>query len=168
MSSEGPPPVFNGEDFPYWKIRMETYLEAIDENVYTAAVVGFPKIVKKDAPTSAEQQYDKFNAKARNILFRGLGKDVFNRVRTLDSAHEIWEEVCSMHLGNSEERELRYDLVTKKINSLSMRPNERANDMYSRLNVLVEELNGLGLTQMTKPDVARKIIGLLPESDRVL
>jgi len=58
--------------------------------------------------------------------------------------------------------------VTKKINAISMHPNERANDMYSRLNVLVEELNGLGLTQMTKPDVARKIIGLLPESDRVL
>ena len=68
-----------------------------------------------------------------------------------------------MHLGNAEERELRYDLVTKKINSLSMRPNERANDMYSRLNVLAEELNGLGLTQMTKPDVARKIVGLLPK-----
>ena len=49
-----------------------------------------------------------------------------------------------------------------------MRPNERANDMYSLLNVLIEELNGLGLTQMTKPDVARKIIGLLPESDWVL
>ena len=44
-----------------------------------------------------------------------------------------------------------------------MRPNERANDMYSLLNVLVEELNGLGLTQMKKSDVARKIIGLLPK-----
>ena len=32
MSSEGPPPVYDGEDFPYWKIRMETYLEAVDEN----------------------------------------------------------------------------------------------------------------------------------------
>ena len=78
MSSERPPPVFDGEDFPYWKIRIETYLEAVDENLYTAAVKGFPEIVKKDAPTPTEQQYEKFNAKARNILFRGLGKDVFN------------------------------------------------------------------------------------------
>jgi len=78
MSSEDPPPVYDGEDFPYWKIRIETYLEAVDENLYTAAVKGFPEIVKKDAPTPAEQQYEKFNAKARNILFRGLGKDVFN------------------------------------------------------------------------------------------
>ena len=93
---------------------METYLEVIYEGIYTAAVVEFPEVVKKDAPTPAEKQYEKFNARARNILFRGLGKDVFNRVRTLDSAHEIWEEVCSMHLGNAVERELHYDLVTKK------------------------------------------------------
>ena len=56
MSSEGPPPVFDGVDFPYWKIRMETYLEAIDENVYTAAVVGFPEIAEKGKPTPAEKQ----------------------------------------------------------------------------------------------------------------
>ena len=34
--------------------------------------------------------------------------------------------------------------------------------MYSRLNVLVEEVNGLGLTQMQSSDVVRKILGVLP------
>jgi hypothetical protein len=27
---DGPPPVFKEDDFSYWKIRMEAYLEAID------------------------------------------------------------------------------------------------------------------------------------------
>ena len=45
-----------------------------------------------------------------------------------------------------------------------MRLNERANDMYSCLNVLVEKLNDLGLTKMKKANVARKIIGLLPKN----
>ena len=39
---DGPPPVFDGDDFPYWKIRMEAYLEAIDIGVYKAATQGFP------------------------------------------------------------------------------------------------------------------------------
>ena len=43
-----------------------------------------------------------------------------------------------------------------------MLPHESANDMYSRLNVLVEEVNGLGLTQLTQPDVVRKILSVLP------
>ena len=34
--------------------------------------------------------------------------------------------------------------------------------MYSRLNVLVEEVNGLGLTQIQPSDVMRKILSVLP------
>jgi hypothetical protein len=30
---DGPPLVFYGDDFTYWKIRMETYLEGIDIGV---------------------------------------------------------------------------------------------------------------------------------------
>ena len=34
---DGPPPVFEGDDFPYWKIRMKAYLEALDIGVLRAA-----------------------------------------------------------------------------------------------------------------------------------
>jgi hypothetical protein len=34
--------------------------------------------------------------------------------------------------------------------------------MYTRLNVLVEDLNALGLTQMSQSDVARRILSVLP------
>jgi hypothetical protein len=50
----------------------------------------------------------------------------------------------------------------KKLNSFEMLANENANDMYSRLNIIVEEVNGLGLTQFSQPNVVRKILGVLP------
>ena len=43
-----------------------------------------------------------------------------------------------------------------------MLPKECANEMYSRLNVLVEEVNGLRLTQMSPSDIVRKILSVLP------
>lgn len=49
----------------------------------------------------------------------------------------------------------------KKFNSFEMLPNESANDMYSRLNVFVEKVNGLGLTQLAPSDVVRKILIVL-------
>jgi hypothetical protein len=33
--------------------------------------------------------------------------------------------------------------------------------MYTRLNVLVEDLNALGLTQMSQSDIARRILSVL-------
>jgi hypothetical protein len=43
-----------------------------------------------------------------------------------------------------------------------MLPKESANDMYTRLNVLIEDLNTLGLTQTSPLDVARRILSVLP------
>ena len=40
---DGPPPIFEGDDFPYWKIRMKAYLEALDVGILRAASQGFPK-----------------------------------------------------------------------------------------------------------------------------
>ena len=40
---DGPPPIFEGDDFPYWKICMETYLEALDVGILRAVSQGFPK-----------------------------------------------------------------------------------------------------------------------------
>jgi hypothetical protein len=50
----------------------------------------------------------------------------------------------------------------KKLNSFEILPNESANEIYSCLNVLVEDVNGLGLTQMQPSDVVRKILSVLP------
>ena len=39
---------------------------------------------------------------------------------------------------------------------------QNTDKMYLRLNVLIEEVNGLGLTQMQPSDVVRKILSVLP------
>jgi hypothetical protein len=109
-----------------------------------------------------EVNYEKWNAKARNTIFIGLCKDMFSCVRNHKDAHALWSDVCALHERTKSEREERYHLVMKKLNSFEMLPKECANEMYSRLNVLVEEVNGLGLTQMSPSDVVRKILSVLP------
>ena len=86
---------------------------------------------------------------------------MFNHVRNHKDAHALWSDICALHERTKSEREKRY-LVIKKLNSFEMLPKESANEMYSRLNVLVEKVNGLGLTQMQPSDVVRKILSVLP------
>jgi hypothetical protein len=80
---DGPPPVFYGDDFPYWKIRMGAYLEAIDIGVYKAATQGFPEPKDPTNLVGEEFNYEKLNAKAKNTLFRGLCKDVLIELETI-------------------------------------------------------------------------------------
>jgi hypothetical protein len=79
-------------------------------------------------------------------------------VRNAKNAHELWENLCALYEGTKSEREERYHIALKKINSFEMLPKESDNDMYTRLNVL----NALGLTQMSPSDVARRILSVLP------
>jgi hypothetical protein len=72
---DGPPPIFDGDNFPYWKIHMEAYLEAIDIVVYKATTQGFPEPRDATNLLGDEYNYEKWNAKAKNTLFRGLCKD---------------------------------------------------------------------------------------------
>ena len=77
-------------------------------------------------------------------------------MRNHKDAHALWSDVCALHEGTTSEREERYHLIMKKLNSFEMLPKECGNEMNSRLNVLVEEVNGLGLTQMQPSDVVKK------------
>ena len=122
---------------------MEAYLEALDVGILRAASQGFPKPRDATHLQGDEVNYEKWNAKTRNTIFRGLYKDVFNQARNHKDAHAVWSDVCALHEGTKSEREERYHLIMKKLNSFEMLPKECANEMYSRLNVLVEEVNGL-------------------------
>ena len=130
---------------------MEAYLEALDVGILRAASQGFPKPRDPAHLQGNEVNYEKWNAKARNTIFRGLCKDVFNHVRNHKDVHALWSDICALHEGTKSEHEERYHLVMKKLNSFDMLPRESANKIYSRLNVLVEEVNGLGLTQICNP-----------------
>jgi hypothetical protein len=70
---------------------MEAYLEAIDVECLRAATEGLPAIKDPANPSGDEKKYDRWNTKAKNALYRGLGKDIFNHVRNAKNAHELWE-----------------------------------------------------------------------------
>ena len=95
---------------------MEAYLEALDVGVLRAASQGFPKPKDPANLQGDEVHYEKWNAKDRNTLFRGLCKDIFNHVRNHKDAHSLWLDICALHEGTKSEREERYHLVMKKLN----------------------------------------------------
>ena len=84
---------------------MESYLGACDVKCIKATTKGFPPLAKDTALTPLEQENEKWYAKAKNHIFRGLCKDVFNYVRNHRDAHELWTKLCAFHEGTKSERE---------------------------------------------------------------
>jgi hypothetical protein len=120
-----------------------------------------PKNPKK--PTTSEKKEIHLNARAKNCLYESLSMDIFNQVFTLKTANEICLKLYDLHDGTSNVREQKHCLVLNEYNSFAMKDNELVRDIYSRLNLIINELNSIGINKLGDADIVRKIIPLLPQ-----
>jgi hypothetical protein len=89
--------------------------------------------------------------------------EIFNQVFTLRTANEIWLKLHELHGVTSNVREQKHCLVLNEYNSFAKKENELVRDMYSRLNLMINELNSIGINKLGDTDIVRKIISLLPQ-----
>jgi hypothetical protein len=103
------------------------------------------------------------NARTKNCLYESLSMEIFNQVFTLKTANKIWLKLHELHDDTSNVREQKHCLPLNDYNSFAMKENEIVRDMYSRLNVTINELNSIGINKLGYADIVRKIISLLPQ-----
>jgi hypothetical protein len=73
---------------------------------------------------------------------------VFNQVYKFTKANEIWQKLEELHDGSSNVRQQKY-----LVKSSSMLLNELMKDKYSCLNLIINELNAIGLTKVSNANV---------------
>jgi hypothetical protein len=57
----------------------------------------------------------------------------------------------------------KHCLVLNEYNYFAMKENELVRDMYSRLNLIINDLNSIGINKLGDANIVRKIISLLPQ-----
>jgi hypothetical protein len=82
----------------------------------------------------------------------------------LKNINEIWLKLHELYDGTSNVREQKHFLVLNEYNSFQMKENELVRDMYSRLNLIINELNSIGINKLGDANIVRKIISLLPQN----
>nr|ABA98980.2 retrotransposon protein, putative, Ty1-copia subclass [Oryza sativa Japonica Group] len=89
------------------------------------------------------------------------------RDSNLETAYEIWNKLAEIHEGTSEYKDAKLHFLKIQYETFSMLPHENVNDMYGRLNVIVNDLKGLG-ANYTDLEVAQKMLRALPEKYETL
>lgn len=99
------PPPFDGNNFPYWKVRMEAFLHALGDDVWAAVVDGYiiptKSVVVGDVTTTvpkshtelttAEKTMSQSNSKGKNALFMAVGETEFKRISSCKTSKEAWD-----------------------------------------------------------------------------
>ena len=85
------PPLFDGTNYAYWKVRMWAFLQSLDENVWQAVEIGWTK--PKEAPANWDEAnilVANFNSKALNALFSAVTNEEFKKISSTETAKEAW------------------------------------------------------------------------------
>jgi hypothetical protein len=97
-TSASKPPLFDGTNFAFWKIRMRTYLMALGVDVWDVVETRYTK------PVVLANKDDKlefnFNAKGMNAILNGLAEAEFVKVMHLNTSKEMWDKLINSYEGN--------------------------------------------------------------------
>ncbi|MQM13062.1 hypothetical protein Taro_045983 [Colocasia esculenta] len=87
-------PLFDGEDYTYWKTRMEFFLQGLDYQNWSIIEEGDLLVTnEKDKWTEDDKKKISRNYKAKSILCCALNKKEFNRISACKSVIEMWEKL---------------------------------------------------------------------------
>ena len=95
------PPIFDGTNFVYWKVRVTAYLQSLGTEVWDIIDTGytFPSATPTD-PT--EKKKYETNAKAVNTLLGCISQSKFVKVMQCKSTKEIWDKIVLIYEGDDQ------------------------------------------------------------------
>ena len=83
------------------------------------------------------------NIRAKNVLYFALEKNEFNRICMCDSAQDIWNLLEITHIGTSQVKETKINMLVTKYENFLMKENEDIVDMITRFTDIVNGLKTL-------------------------
>jgi hypothetical protein len=72
-----------------------------------------------DQVTQGELQRYENDYKALNLITTALGRNVYDRVAHLETAHDVWLKLCNTYEGSSEIMSSRRDIYNRQYQTFS-------------------------------------------------
>ena len=85
------PPLFDGTNYTYWKVRMRAFLQSLDAKVWRAVEIGWTKPIEALVDwDDAKIEATNFNSRALNALFSAVTNEEFKKISSTKTAKEAW------------------------------------------------------------------------------
>ncbi|WCJ38004.1 hypothetical protein M5689_019089 [Euphorbia peplus] len=156
-SSTTRPPLFNGNNYSYWKKRMMYFIQAQNMSAWYVITDG------DSIPTRMEQglgnvvipqrEYTddilkklQTNASAINMLHCALTATEYNKVSSCETAQDIWNKLEVTYEGTGKVKQSKVNQLMREYELFEMLDKESISDMNSRFTKIVNDLKSLERT----------------------
>eukprot|EP00253_Pinus_taeda_P033563 PITA_33563 len=137
------PPIFDGTNFVYWKVRVTAYLQSLGTEVWDIIETGytFPSSTRTDP---AEKKKYETNAKAFNTLLGCLSQSEFVKVMQYKSAKEIWDKIILNYEGDDQVKHAKLQTLRIQYENLKMYNDESVANYFLCVDEIVNYMKNLG------------------------
>ena len=149
-------PVFDGNDYVFWKDMMKVFIHSLDVRMWDVVITKYT--IPSTAPTDPNGKLTyELDKKKRCARLCGLTKFVFAKVVYCKSANDIWVKLEAIYQGDEKVKESKLLTLKTQFDSLKMSEEKSISDYILRVDEIVNARKGLG-EQIEEHDVVSKVI----------
>ncbi|XP_052479084.1 uncharacterized protein LOC128034574 [Gossypium raimondii] len=141
-----PPPVFAGENYHIWVVKMKTYLQAHD--LWNVVENDTEPTPLRANPTIAQirQNSEECAKKHKTMacLQNGVSDVIFTRIMACDTPKQAWEKLKEKFLGSNKTRQQQLINLRRDFENLKMRDSETIKQYSDRIMSTVNNIRLLG------------------------
>ena len=157
------PPLFDGTNYTYWKVRMRAFLQSLDEKVWLVVEVGWTKLESPLASWDLVKIKAKnFNSRALNALLSAMTNKEFKTISFTNNAEEAWTILLNTYKGTKAVKNSKLQKLITSFKEIRMDDDESFDEFYAKLKDIVNSAFNLG-KKISEPKNVRKILRSLPE-----
>jgi hypothetical protein len=116
-----------------------------------------------DNMTQGELQMYENNYKALNLITTALGRNVYDRVAHVETAHDVWLKLCNTYEGSSEIKSSRKDTYNRQYQTFSQKPGESLDDCFAKFESIVSSLRSCGPLSYSYNECAKQLLYALDD-----
>ncbi|XP_050108897.1 uncharacterized protein LOC126587858 [Malus sylvestris] len=175
-SSEMRTPIFSGENYEFWRIKMVTIFKShglwnlVEKGVKTSD----SKKKKKKPKGSSEDDVDEEmaavlmqDAKALGIIQNAVLDQIFPRIANAESAKMAWDLLYGEYHGGDQVRSMKLQNLRREFEYARMRDDETLSGYLTRLNDLINQMKTFGEILSNERLVQKVLISLSKPYDPI-
>jgi hypothetical protein len=99
-----------------------------------------------------------------NLITTARGRNVYDRVAHLGTAHDIWLNLCNTYEGFFEIKSSHRDTYNRQYQTFSQKPGESLDDCFTRFESIVSSLRSCGPLAYSDNEHAKQLLYALHDS----
>jgi hypothetical protein len=117
-----------------------------------------------DNTTQGELQRYENNYKPLNLITTALGRNVYNRVSHLETAHDVWLKLCNTYEGSSEIKSSCKYTYNRQYQTFTQKPDESLDDCFAHFESIVSSLHSCDPLAYSNNERAKQLLYTLDDS----